>query len=120
MNNMPRHLTFSPDITVDETNGIPTGFSGIAYSGGVVPNYGWYGDSAIDIGSLSIPDQMFALVNHDPDQRAGHCRVWIDGSAIHIAGQFSRMTAAGQSVAGEFMEKAPGNCRWDSTLIRKK
>lgn len=50
---------------------------------------------------------MFALVNHDPDQRAGHCRVWIDGSAIHIAGQFSRMTAAGQSVAGEFMEKAP-------------
>lgn len=107
MNNMPRHLTFSPDITVDETNGIPTGFSGIAYSGGVVPNYGWYGDSAIDIGSLSIPDQMFALVNHDPDQRAGHCRVWIDGSAIHVAGQFSRMTAAGQSVAGEFMEKAP-------------
>ncbi|MBK8225375.1 MAG: hypothetical protein IPK73_30545 [Candidatus Obscuribacter sp.] len=102
-----RHLTFSPDITVDETSGLPTGFSGIAYSGGVVPNYGWYGDSAIDIGSLSIPDQMFALVNHDPDQRAGHCRVWIDGSAIHVAGQFSRMTAAGQSVAGEFMEKAP-------------
>jgi len=107
MNNMPRHLTFAPDITVDETNGIPTGFSGIAYSGGVVPNYGWFGDSAIDIGSLSIPDQMFALVNHDPDQRAGHCRVWIEGDAIRVAGQFSRTTEAGKSVAGEFMEKAP-------------
>lgn len=107
MNNMPRHLTFAPDITVDETSGLPTGFSGIAYSGGVVPNYGWYGDSAIDIGSLSIPDQMFALVNHDKDQRAGHCRVWIEGNAIRVAGQFSRTTAAGKSVAGEFKEQAP-------------
>ena len=70
MNNMPRYLTFAPDITVDESSGLPTGFSGIAYSGGVVPNYGWYGASAIDMGSVSIPDQMFSLVNHDPDQRA--------------------------------------------------
>jgi hypothetical protein len=51
MNNMPRYLTFAPDITVDESSGLPTGFSGIAYSGGVVPNFGWYGNSAIDIGS---------------------------------------------------------------------
>lgn len=104
---MPRYLTFAPDITVDESSGLPTGFSGIAYSGGVVPNFGWYGNSAIDMGSVSIPDQMFALVNHDPDQRAGHCRVWIEGSTIRVAGQFSKITDAGKSVAGEFKEKAP-------------
>lgn len=104
---MPRYLTFAPDITVDESSGLPTGFSGIAYSGGVVPNFGWYGNSAIDMGSVSIPDRMFALVNHDPDQRAGHCRVWIEGSTIRVAGQFSKITDAGKSVAGEFKEKAP-------------
>lgn len=107
MNDQPHYLTFSPEIAVDPGGGIPTGFSGVAYSGGVVPNYGWFGDCAIDMASVQIPERMFALVNHDDDERAGHCRVWIEGSAIHVSGQFSKITEAGQSVAGEFAEKAP-------------
>ena len=97
-----------PDITVDETSGLPTGFSGIAYSGGVVPNYGWYGDSAIDIGSLSIPDQMFALVNRSRsarrtlpslDQKGRYSCSW-----TVLSNDCRR-----KSVAGEFMEKRHGS-----------
>lgn len=107
MSASPNYLTFSPDIAIDPATKLPTGFSGVAYSGGVVPDYGWLGDVAIDIATVQVPDRMFALVNHDPDQRAGHCRVWIESNAIHVAGEFSRTTEEGRSVAGEFAEKAP-------------
>lgn len=107
MSPSPNYLTFSPDIAIDPTTKLPTGFSGIAYSGGVVPDYGWLGDVAIDIATVQVPDRMFALVNHDPDQRAGHCRVWIENHAIHVAGEFSKTTEEGRSVAGEFAENAP-------------
>lgn len=107
MDNKSHYLTFAPDIATDPAGGTPTGFSGIAYSGGVVPNYGWFGDTIIDMASVQIPERMFALVNHEEEDRAGHCRVWIENGAIRVAGQFSRATQAGQSVAAEFGEGAP-------------
>ena len=107
MSDKPHYFTFSPDIAIDPNSSLPTGFSGIAYSGGVVPNYGWYGDTAIDLASVTLPERIFALVNHDDEERAGHCRVWLEGDAIRVAGQFSKATEAGQSVAAEFAEGAP-------------
>ena len=107
MSDKPHYFTFSPEIAIDPNSNLPTGFSGIAYSGGVVPNYGWYGDTAIDLASVTLPERIFALVNHDDEERAGHCRVWLEGDAIRVAGQFSKATEAGQSVAAEFAEGAP-------------
>ena len=107
MSDKPHYFTFSPEIAIDPNSSLPTGFSGIAYSGGVVPNYGWYGDTAIDLASVTFPERIFALVNHDDEERAGHCRVWLEGDAIRVAGQFSKATEAGQSVAAEFAEGAP-------------
>jgi len=111
MSDKPHYFTFSPDIAIDPNSSLPTGFSGIAYSGGVVPDY-WnngifFGDCAIDMASVKIPDRMFALINHDDDERAGHCKVWIEGDAIRVAGNFSKATEAGRSVAAEFAEGAP-------------
>ena len=73
MSDKPHYFTFSPDIAIDPNSSLPTGFSGIAYSGGVVPDY-WnngifFGDCAIDMASVKIPDRMFALINHDDDER---------------------------------------------------
>ena len=107
MSDKPHYFTFSPEIAIDPNSSLPTGFSGIAYSGGVVPNYGWYGDTAIDLASVTFPERIFALVNHDDEERAGHCRIWLEGDAIRVAGQFSKATEAGQSVAAEFAEGAP-------------
>lgn len=107
MSDKTHYFTFSPEIAIDPNSSLPTGFSGIAYSGGVVPNYGWYGDTAIDLASVTFPERIFALVNHDDEERAGHCRVWLEGDAIRVAGQFSKATEAGQSVAAEFAEGAP-------------
>jgi hypothetical protein len=119
MDTNTRFLTFAPLIESDAA-GIPTGFSGVAYSGGIIPDYGWYGDSVIDLASVTVPDRMFALVIHDDDQRAGHCRVWLDANTIRVAGTFSKVTEAGKSVAAEFAEGAPWklslgiNSRFDS------
>lgn len=107
MSDKPHYFTFSPEIAIDPNSSLPTGFSGIAYSGGVVPNYGWYGDTAIDLASVTFPERIFTLVNHNDEERAGHCRVWLEGDAIRVAGQFSKATEAGQSVAAEFAEGAP-------------
>lgn len=107
MSDKPHYFTFSPEIAIDPNSSLPTGFSGIAYSGGVVPNYGWYGDTAIDLASVTFPERIFALVNHDDEERAGHCRVWLEGDAIRVAGNFSKATEAGRSVAAEFAEGAP-------------
>lgn len=46
-------------------------FSGVAYSGGLIPAYGHYGDAAIDLATLSTPPKSFALLDHDPRRRAG-------------------------------------------------
>ena len=107
MSDKQLYFTFSPEIAIDPNSNLPTGFSGIAYSGGVVPNYGWYGDTAIDLASVTFPERIFALVNHDDEERAGHCRVWLEGDAIRVAGNFSKATEAGRSVAAEFAEGAP-------------
>lgn len=103
-------LSLSPEIHCEATaagDDLPTRFSGVAYSGGLIPQFGAFGDAAIDLSTLQPADKLFALVNHDPGQRAGHGRVWIENQQLHIEGQFARSTEIGRQIAAEFKDGAP-------------
>lgn len=87
--------------------GLPQHFSGVCYSGGVV-SYGYMGDCAIDLSSMQTPSKaLFALVNHDPDQRAGRLSLINDGTALSITSGSFLKTPTGQQVASEFADQAP-------------
>lgn len=87
---------------------MPTRFTGVAYSGGVIPGYGFFGDVVIDLATMKAPTKpIFALLNHDFNQRVGKCEVSNSGNQIAIAGSFSNKTQAGHQVAAEFSEDAP-------------
>lgn len=107
MNTKPLFFSFAPTL-IEATETMPTQFAGVAYSGGVIPGYGYYGDVAIDLSSLKVPTkEVFALVNHDSDQRAGKTLITNTGARIEVLGSFSKTTVAGQQVAAEFSEGAP-------------
>jgi phage head maturation protease len=103
-------LSLTPEIHLDATaagDDLPTRFSGVAYSGGLIPQFGGFGDAAIDLATLQPADKLFMLVNHDPDQRAGHGRVWVEGDQVRVEGQFARSTESGRQIAAEFKDGAP-------------
>jgi uncharacterized small protein (DUF1192 family) len=100
----------TPEIHLDATaagDDLPTRFSGVAYSGGLIPQFGGFGDAAIDLATMQPADKLFMLVNHDPDQRAGHGRVWVEGDQVRVEGQFARSTESGRQIAAEFKDGAP-------------
>lgn len=110
MNTSTVFLSLHPDIQCDASlsgDDLPTRFSGVAYSGGLIPQFGVFGDAAIDLATLQPSERLFMLVNHDPNERAGHGRVWIENNALHVEGQFSRSTEAGRQIAAEFRDGAP-------------
>lgn len=103
----PSFFTFTPDITARDEKGIPTKFTGVAYTGGVVPNYGWYGDVIIDLASAKVPDgQIFALIDHDYTKRAGKLTCQLSGGSIIVNGEFFT-NEAGHEVASLFAQGAP-------------
>ncbi len=107
MNTTPLYFSFAPTL-LEAKDAAPRQFAGVAYSGGVIPGYGYYGDVAIDLSSLKAPTKpVFALVNHDSNQRAGKTQITNTGASIEVLGSFSRSTSAGQQVAAEFSEGAP-------------
>jgi hypothetical protein len=106
MNAQPFILSFAPTLRPSEES--PTQFGGVPYSGGVIPNYGDYGDVAIDLSTAKVPARpVFALVNHDTNQRAGKAQLENDGSKLSLLGSFSLSTDSGKQVAAEFAEGAP-------------
>jgi hypothetical protein len=107
MNTQNFSISFAP--TLDGVDGeLPSRFMGTAYSGGVIPGYGFFGDVAIDLSTMKMPTKpVFALLNHDTNQRAGKCEVLNAGSLIEVSGSFSKATSAGRQVAAEFSEGAP-------------
>lgn len=99
-------LFATPDATV--VDGRAKGFRGVAYSGGVVPNYGWAGDMAINLATLQAPVEVAILRNHDPNQIVGRAKVSCDGNSLTLEdGTFSEVTAAGKEVAGLMAEGQP-------------
>ncbi len=107
MNTKPLFFSFAPTL-IEASGDLPRQFAGVAYSGGVIPGYGYYGDVAIELSSLKAPTKpIFALVNHDTNQRAGKTLITNTGALIEVLGSFSLSTPAGQQVAAEFSEGAP-------------
>lgn len=97
-------LTFA--ITPDAAS--PKRFSGIAYSGGLIPQYGWHGDAAIDLSTMQIPEgRIFALVDHDPSRRAGHLTASIKDGALHVEGELFDATESGREVSALLAAGAP-------------
>ena len=91
------------DFTFDaKPGGAPGKFTGIAYSGGVVPDYGWLGDVAIDLATLQNPDDRVpVLVDHDRriDKLAGSGNLALDNGALVIRGDLTDATETGRTVA---------------------
>lgn len=99
-------LTFAVAQTQPEQAG-PVRFRGVAYSGGLIPQYGWYGDAAIDLASVTLPDQIFALVDHDTTQRAGKCTPRLEAGQIIVEGELFDATDAGREVSALLKAGAP-------------
>lgn len=81
-------------------------FAGVAYSGGVVPGYGWLGDVAIDLTNAKIPARTFALLDHDHKQRAGVASFTIENNALRTSGRLLD-TAFGEQIATLAAQGAP-------------
>lgn len=102
-----------------DTQELPTKFSGVSYSGGVVPGYGALGDVIIDLDTMRFPSKrLFALVNHDPNQRAGNLTLYRSGDQLAVDGEFMK-TTAGVSVASEYAQGAPWELSIKATGTRR-
>lgn len=83
-------------------------FGGIAYSGGVIPNFGPHGDAAIDLSMLAVDGRVPALFNHDPAKVAGFAVLSNLGTHLAITeGTLSRTTPTGKEIAGLLQEGQP-------------
>lgn len=101
-------FTFTPTVAERDEAGLPRRFEGVAYSGGVIPGYGWHGDAAIDLSTMELPQgQVFALVDHDPGKRAGKLSARLAGNQVLVSGEFFAASDAGKEVAALFAEGAP-------------
>jgi hypothetical protein len=110
-------FTFAPKVTkpADGDADGPIRFTGVAYSGGQVPNYGWLGDIAIDLESLKNPSgQVPVLADHADriNSIAGHGVLSIQTTPIgerglQIDGQLTKATDAGKQVAALLDEGFP-------------
>ena len=86
-------------------------FTGIAYSGGVIPAYGALGDVAIDLASLQNPHAIDVpvLVDHNAsiDSIAGKGTLSRVGAALHITGELTTATEAGRQISALMAEGFP-------------
>jgi len=104
MNQTATCLTFA----VQRDAATPQRFRGIAYSGGVIPQYGSFGDAAIDLSSVKLPDgELFALVDHDHTRRAGKFRASLQDGQIIVDGEFFKSSKDGREVSELMAEGAP-------------
>ena len=92
----------------EKAEGGPLRFEGVAYSGGVVPAYGWHGDVVIDLSGLKNPDgdELPVLVDHQASVEAiaGKGRIYRfrqpDGATgLRIEGEVIDATDAGRQIA---------------------
>lgn len=105
-------LTFAAQRAADA----PRRFFAVAYSGGLIPSYGPWGDVAIDLGSLRNADgeTLPVLVDHDQriDAIAGKGRIFratdADGLPyLALEGELSDATEAGRRIAALLAEGYP-------------
>jgi len=99
----------APDVAPAATDKVR--FTGVAYSGGVIPAYGWLGDVAIDLATLQNADaqDLPVLVDHcaEIESIAGKGNLSRVGNALHITGELTTATTAGQQIAALMAEGFP-------------
>lgn len=89
----------------------PTGFRGLAYSGGPVRSGGT--TMAIDLGGLTMKDEVPVLLNHDSDKIVGRAKAHNSGIELRIIeGRFSQVTEHGRQAAALMGEGHP----WDLSV----
>lgn len=86
----------------------PLRFRGVAYSGDLVPDFGWQGDTAVDLGAMETPDgaELPVLVDHSWSVTAiagkGRIRRTTDEAgamSLTIEGEVTEATDAGRQIA---------------------
>lgn len=95
-----RRFTFStlPEFSPQDSEGKKVRqFSGVAYSGEVIPNHPYWGNVVFDLSSINVPDKLPALLDHDRGQRCGY----VTASAIEESNGFS--------VRGVLLDNPSGN-----------
>lgn len=68
-------------------NKLPSGITGIAYSGGIV-HFGGCGLTIIDVKSLSFKNPVFLLDSHERNKRLGLANLRIDGYKVLMTATF--------------------------------
>jgi hypothetical protein len=101
-------LTFAVRPAAGARANEPLRFEGVAYSGGVVPAFGWHGDVVIDLSGLKNADgeELPVLVDHQASVEAiaGKGRIYRfsqpDGTTgLRIEGEVIDATDAGRQIA---------------------
>jgi len=78
---------------------------GVGYSGAVLDHWYW-GAVVFDLASTKLSDSVPLLINHDPDQRAGSGRIFVDDNALKLTGSLLS-NDHGASVASDSDEGFP-------------
>lgn len=65
----------------------PRAFTGLAYSGDIIPGHYAWGALVIDLASLALPSPCPCLLNHDRDDPVGHCILEVNDNALRASGR---------------------------------
>lgn len=108
-------FALSPDVPPGQTDPAkPVKFTGVAYSGGVVPDYGWIGNVAIDLSSLKNPGARVPVMADHEDELNGIAGSGVitvitdaNGSRLVIDGVTTAATESGRLAASLMIEGHP-------------
>lgn len=77
-------------------------FSGVAYSGQIIPNHWWWGNVIFDLDSMTVPEPLGMLLDHRTDQRAGSAtsHTISHENGLELSGTLTR-NEHGQAVAND-------------------
>lgn len=105
-----RQFMFStqPEFSKPESGVAQRKFTGVAYSGNVISNHWYWGNVVFDMNSMSLPDKLPALIDHDRSLRCGYVTNYTTSEANGLEVQGTLLSNAhGSSVAQESDEGFP-------------
>ncbi len=106
-------LNASVSLLDNANDNEPKRFTALAYSGDIVPNYGYMGNIAIDLSSLINPADTVPLLrdhnSHDLNAIVGNGVLRLQDNALYIDGVLTEATESGKLVAALLQDKHPIN-----------
>jgi hypothetical protein len=104
-------LALSAELPAEGAPSLPGRFSGVAYSGGVVP--GWEGSGVIDLSSTSIASDLPLLYQHNHGQYIGLVQGANDGRELKVTGElFTDLDEQAKAIAA----KARRGVKWQLSI----